>query len=208
MQGIKTARSEGLVGCKRCGSVFAMDTKTCEQCGARLISRNHQGLTLVWLWWGLGVLAYIPANIWPMLETRMLLDRSQDTILEGTIKLASHGSYGVALVIFLASVAIPIAKFMAIAFLALSVGRPGGVSSKWRHRLYEFIEFIGRWSMVDVFVVAILSSLVQFSFVATVKPGAAALAFALSVIFTMLSAHSFDARLIWDLDEEKVPNAP
>lgn len=202
MNGVRTARGEGLVGCKRCASVFALDTETCDQCGARLVSRNHQGLTLVWLWWGLGVLAYIPANIWPMLETRMLLDRSQDTILEGTIKLASHGSYGVALIIFLASVVIPMAKFIAIAFLALSVGQPDGASSKWRHRLYECVEFIGRWSMVDVFVVAILSSLVQFSFIATVKPGAAALAFALSVIFTMLAAHSFDPRLIWDMDDD------
>ena len=200
----QTARAADLIGCQRCAKVWAKGTPRCGRCGARLTSRAYKSLATVWFFWALGVIAYVPANIWPMLETRLLLTASDDTIIEGAIKLLGHGSVGVAVVILLASVVIPLAKFAAIAWLALSVQYRLPSSAKWRHRVYEAIEFIGRWSMIDVFVVAILSSLVQFSVLASVKPGTAALAFACSVIFTMLSALSFDSRMIWDLDDDPV----
>ena len=198
----RTARDEGLVGCQRCTKVWPIETPRCGRCGVRLKSRAYKSLGLVWLFWALGLIAYVPANIWPMLETRLLLSSSNDTIIEGALKLFGHGSYGVAGVILLASVVIPLAKFAAIAWLALSVQYRLPSSAKWRHRVYEAVEFIGRWSMIDVFVVAILASLVQFSVLASVTPGPAAFAFALSVILTMLSALSFDSRMIWDLDDE------
>ena len=163
---------------------------------------------MVWLWWVLGVAAYVPANLLPMLETRVLFRTSADTIVGGALKLAEGGAFGVALVILLASVVIPVAKFAAIAWLALAAQFNIKSNSKWRHRVYEAVEIIGRWSMIDVFVVAILVSLVQFSVLASVKPGSAALAFALSVIFTMLSALSFDSRLIWDLDVSEQDASP
>lgn len=197
-----TARSKGLVGCKRCCRVSQMGTVRCPRCGAKLTSRAYRSLGTVWFFWALGVIAYVPANVWPMLETRLLLTTSDDTIIEGALKLLGHGSVGIALVILLASVVIPLAKFAAIAWLALSIQYRLPSSPKWRHRVYEAVELIGRWSMIDVFVVAILSSLVQFSVLANVTPGPAALAFALSVIFTMLSALSFDSRMIWDLDDD------
>ena len=197
-----TAKDRNLVGCQRCARVWPIETARCARCGAKLESRGRHSLAQVWFWWLLGVAAYVPANVWPMLETRMLFKTSDDTIIAGAIKLMQHGSFVVALVILLASVVIPLAKFAAIAYLALSVRQREKSSPKWRHRIYEVVEFIGRWSMIDVFVVAILSSLVQFSLIATVKPGPAALAFAVSVICTMLSALSFDARMIWDLDDE------
>lgn len=196
----RTARSEGLVGCRRCALVWPSGETRCSRCGGALSGRARGGLTEVWVWWGLGVLAYIPAMASPMLETRMLFRTSAETIVGGAWKLASHGSVGVAAVILVASVLIPLAKFAAIAWLALSVGRRRGGTPGLRHRVYHAVELVGRWSMVDVFVVAVLASLVQFQLVATVKPGPAAAAFALSVIFTMLSARSFDSRLIWDLD--------
>lgn len=202
MTPIRTARSQDLVGCQRCAKVWPLGTKRCGRCGARLYSRAYRSLANVWFFWALGIIAYVPANIWPMLETRLLLNTSNDTIIEGAIKLFDHGSIGVALVILLASVVIPLGKFAAIAWLALSVQHKLPSSAKWRHRVYEAVEFVGRWSMIDVFVVAILSSLVQFSVLASVKPGPAAFAFALSVIFTMLSALSFDSRMIWDLEDE------
>ena len=117
----------------------------------------------------------------------------------GHVELAKHGSYGIAFVILLASVGIPLAKFLAIAFLALSVQRRDAIAPERRQQLYEVVEYIGRWSMIDVFVVAILASLVQLNIVVTITPGPAALTFALSVIFTMLSAQAFDSRMIWDL---------
>ncbi|MEL7150027.1 MAG: paraquat-inducible protein A [Pseudomonadota bacterium] len=199
---VTTARAEGLVGCRRCAQVAPLGTTRCSRCGARLTSRAYRSLGTVWLFWALGVIAYIPANVWPMLETQLLLTTSDDTIIEGALKLMSHGSILIAIVILLASVVIPLAKFAAIAWLALSVQYRLPSSAKWRHRVYEAVELIGRWSMIDVFVVAILSSLVQFSVLANVKPGPAAFAFALSVIFTMLSALAFDSRMIWDLDDE------
>ena len=203
MPEVLTAHSAGLVGCHRCARVWPTETDRCERCGARLKVRENQGLFWVWFWWIAGLAAYIPANLWPMLETRVLLTQSDDTIVVGAWKLASHGSVLIALVILLASVLIPVAKFAAIALLARSVSGGRGLGPKWNHRIYEAIEYIGRWSMIDVFVVAILSSLVQFSVIATVKPGPAALAFALSVICTMLSAQSFDSKRIWDRNPAK-----
>lgn len=201
MSQVTTARSNGLVGCRRCARVWPKEIRHCDRCGASLKSRSSNSLAFVWFWWTLGIAAYLPANIWPMLDTRVLFSRSEDTIIAGAFHLAQHGTLGIAVIILLASVAIPMAKFAAIAFLAVSVRRRNPVRSHWQHRILHFVEFIGRWSMIDVFVVAILSSLVQFSLIATIKPGPAALAFALSVIFTMLSAQSLDSRLIWDLDE-------
>jgi paraquat-inducible protein A len=133
-----------------------------------------------------------------MLVTRTLIGSSESTIVGGAVELALHGAWGVAIVILVASVAIPIAKFVAVAYLALSVQRRWRGSRARRMQLYEMVEFIGRWSMIDVFVVAILSALVQLSIVASINPGPASLAFALSVVFTMLAARAFDSRMIWD----------
>ena len=152
----------------------------------------------VWAWWAAGLIAYIPANTYPMLLTNTLGSRNEATILGGVVQLWGHGSYLVALVVFIASVIIPVGKFMAIAFLAASRNRRRFMSEHAQHRLFAVVEFIGRWSMIDVFVVAITASLVQFSVVATVNPGLAALSFALSVAFTMQAALAFDPRTIWD----------
>lgn len=193
-----TALENGLVGCRRCARVWPMSKSRCDRCGSRLESRDDRSLQKVWAWWLAGVMAYIPANLYPMLETRTLFTRSDDTIIAGAIKLAEHGSWGVAIIILVASVGIPLGKFFAVAYLALSIRGGARMSPGRRNGLYEIVEYIGRWSMIDVFVVAILSSLVQLNVVASVTPGPASLAFALSVIFTMLSAQSFDSRLIWD----------
>lgn len=177
-----------------------MGRETCGRCGSALASRDVHSLQKVWAWWIAGVVCYIPANLYPMLRTRTLFTTQEDTIIGGAIELFLHGAPFIALVILFASVAIPIGKFLAIAYLALSVGRSTPLSAGRRKLLYEIVEYIGRWSMIDVFVVAILASLVQLNVVASVNPGPASLTFALSVIFTMFSAQSFDSRLIWDGD--------
>jgi len=133
-----------------------------------------------------------------MLITRSLGHTSDSTIFGGVVELVELGSYDIAFVVFFASVVIPIGKFIAIIYLAISVQRRSILNMHQRHKLYEVIEFIGRWSMIDVFVVAILSALVQLDSIATINPGIAAVSFALSVLFTMLAAQSFDPRLIWD----------
>lgn len=201
-----TAREAGLVACTRCARVWPMAQARCGRCGARLVSRNPTSLSRVWAWWVAGLMAYIPANIYPMLITRTLVSEQDDTIVGGVIELIQHGAVGIAIVILVASIGIPILKFLAIGYLALSIRRAGLLSAIRRQQLYEIVEYIGRWSMIDVFVVAILSALVQLNVVASVNPGPASLAFALSVIFTMLSAQAFDPRLIWDrIEESAVP---
>jgi paraquat-inducible protein A len=193
-----TARNAGLVACTGCTRVWPMGTPTCARCGARLVSRDPRSISRVWAWWVAGVLAYIPANLWPMLQTRTLAFNQSDTILGGAMELVRHGAWGVGIIIIVASVLIPVGKFIAIAALARAVRRGARTGAETRQRIYEIVEYIGRWSMIDVFVVAILTALVQLSVVASIQPGPAALAFALSVIFTMFSAQAFDPRLIWD----------
>ncbi|MBY6151654.1 paraquat-inducible protein A [Vannielia litorea] len=193
-----TAREEGLVTCRTCARVWLGTTEACGRCGAKLSSRDALSLQRVWAWWIAGVACYIPANLYPMLVTETLTSRSESTIIGGAIDIAKHGDLGIALIVLIASVFIPVVKFIAIAYLGLSVKLRSQQTPVGRMHLFEVIEFIGRWSMIDVFVVAILSALVQLSVVASIQPGPAALAFALSVIFTMFSAKSFDPRLIWD----------
>lgn len=194
-----TAREMGLVGCLRCTKVWPKGTARCGRCGKALRSRDRLSLQRVWAWWAVGLICYFPANLYPMLTTKTLLSSQQDTIVGGAIELFTHGAPVVAIIILLASVAIPVGKFAAIAYLAISVQRRSTASYHQRHLLYEVVEYIGRWSMIDIFVVAILSSLVQLNTLAAINPGLASLFFALSVVFTMLSAQSFDSRLIWDI---------
>jgi paraquat-inducible protein A len=195
-----SARQAGLVGCRNCGQVHAQGTPVCHRCASPLQSRDSQSLQKVWAWLIAGMIAYIPANLYPMLVTATLTEHSQSTIIGGVITLIDLGSYGVALVVFVASVVIPLGKFIAIIYLAISVQQKSTRNRHGRHQAHVIVEFIGRWSMIDVFVVAILSALVQLDTVATINPGIAAVSFALSVIFTMLAAQAFDARLIWDAD--------
>ena len=200
-QDFLTARRAGLVACTRCGAVHARGVGHCRRCGGALSSRDAGSLQRVWAWLFAGLIAYVPANLYPMLLTSTFGKTRESTIVGGVIELFEHGSWGVAAIVFAASVLIPIGKFITIAYLALSTRAPVTIRGHGRQRLYEVVEFIGRWSMIDVFVVAILSALVQLNFVVTVNPGIAAVSFALSVAFTMLSAQNFDPRLIWDAYE-------
>lgn len=193
-----TARAAGGVACLSCGSVWAPETPRCPRCAARLRSRPRDGLGPVWAWLAAGVLLYIPANLWPMLITRTLGREEPSTIFGGVLELIHHGSWGIAFIVFFASIVIPVAKFAAIAVLALAVRGRSPLPLSALTKLYEVVEFVGRWSMIDIFVVAILAALVQLGFIASLAPGPAAACFALSVAFTMLSARAFDPRLVWD----------
>lgn len=193
-----TAREAGLVTCVHCARVWPMGTPECPRCGKKLVSRDEKSLSRVWAWWVAGLICYIPANIFPMLETTYLGHTSGNTIIGGAVVLAQHGAVPVALIILLASVCIPITKFISVAYLALAVQHGWRSDPLKKTQLYEFVEFVGRWSMIDVFVVAVLSGLVQLSTVLAIHPGPAAVNFALAVIFTMFSAEAFDSRLIWD----------
>lgn len=199
----QTARDAGLVACTECGRVHHQEEPTCVRCGAPLSSRDKKSLQKVWAWLLAGMICYIPANVYPMLKTTTFGHELDNTIVGGVIELINYQNYSVAAIVFFASIVIPISKFIAISYLAYSVHFPSTLSGRTRQHFYEVVDFIGRWSMIDVFVVAILSSLVQFNFIASINPGIAAVSFALSVAFTMISAQSFDSRLIWDADEDR-----
>ena len=158
--------------------------------------------------WIMGFACYLPANILPMLLTRTLGHAQGNTIVGGVIELWGHGAWDVAAIVFIASVVIPVTKFVVILYLVYSIRYHVTLPIHLRIQLYEAVEFIGRWSMIDVFVVAILTALVQLGFIVSINPGPAAIFFALSVAFTMLSAQALDPRLIWDsADRETAPNA-
>lgn len=202
-----SARAAGLARCSACGTLRRMASGAgegepravrCTRCGARVHVRVPHSLQRTWAFLVVGLLAYVPANLYPIMSTRSYEGSSSDTILTGVMLLADQGSPGVALIVFVASVCIPVTKFVVIAALAIGVQRASRLSGHLRHRLHTVTELIGRWSMIDVFVVAVLAALIQLGAILTITPGIGINAFAVSVVFTMLSALSLDARLIWD----------
>lgn len=157
----------------------------------------RSSVQFTWALLATSVLLYIPANIFPIMHTNILGDDEPSTILGGVIKLWQMGSYPIAAIIFIASIFVPIAKICTLCWLNYSV--QVGFNHKKRERMicYRLTEFVGRWSMIDVFVVAILVSLIQLGNIMSIYPGYAALAFCAVVILTMLAAKSFDTKLIW-----------
>jgi paraquat-inducible protein A len=141
---------------------------------------------------------YIPANLLPVMTTSYFGNISTDTIMSGVVYFLLNGDWPLALVIFVASVVIPLLKISALGYLLVSVHRCSTIRPRERTRLYRITEFVGRWSMVDVFVVAILTALVHMGTLISVQPGWGATAFAGVVILTMIAARTFDPRLIWD----------
>ena len=195
---MKTAKEAGLARCRSCGTLTDRPGEKCIVCGARTHIRRPNSLQRVWAFWIAGVLAYIPGNIMPIMVTQSVAGDSPSTIIGGVITLIHHGSFEIAAVIFIASIVVPVSKFIIIAWLALSIQHGWSLSEHRRHHAHEAVELIGRWSMIDVFVVAALAALIQVGALMSILPGAGVNAFAMSVIFTMLSAMSFDTRLIWD----------
>ncbi len=198
-----TARDAGLVGCLICGKATRAGVATCPRCGSALHQRIPNSLQRVLAWLLVGMICYVPANVLPMLVTQSLGRTQSNTIVGGVVELINLGDLPVAGIIFLASILIPISKFVVILYLLYSIRFRVHLDVHARIVLYEIVEFIGRWSMIDVFVVAILTALVQLGFIASINPGPAAVFFALSVAFTMLSAQALDPRLIWDSAERE-----
>lgn len=192
-----SAAARGLARCHSCGRVEAVETQHCPVCEAPLHLRKPASLQRTIALTIGAVLLYFPANLLPVLFIKSSVKGDQqNTILSGVVQFWNDGDYPVAIIIFTASVLIPILKVLAIIALCLAVR--SGSSPQAMTRLYRLTEYVGRWSMVDVFVVAILVAMVQLGSVLQIDPGAGALAFAGVVILTMLAARSFDPRLIWD----------
>ena len=144
---------------------------------------------------------YIPANMLPIMTVSSLGQGDPSTIMSGVIQLMQHGMYPIAIVVFVASILVPTFKLIGLSLLLFSVQRRQPLSAQQRIIMYRFIEFIGRWSMLDIFVIAILVAMVNFGRIASVEANLGAVAFASVVILTMLAAITFDPRLIWDNTE-------
>ncbi|MCG7518327.1 paraquat-inducible protein A [Ruegeria sp. Ofav3-42] len=188
----------GWVGCHICGAVHDEQAHECRNCSAVLHARTPGSLQKTWAWLITGILFLIPANLYPLLSNRILGSEEGHTIIEGIIIFLEAGNYFVAIVILVASLVIPLAKIAIIAFLIVSIQLGWNLSNHSRLLLYEFVEFIGRWSMIDVFVVALLAGLVNLGAIVAIVPGLGAICFALSVVCTMISAQCIDTKLIWD----------
>ncbi len=196
------ARDAGLQSCHTCLALVDAAEAVCPRCRSSVHVRIPNSLQRTLALLIAAAILYVPANLLPIMTTDQFGRSTDNTILGGVIVLWNMGSYPVAIVILVASVLVPIGKILTVAALCWTVGSRQPVSARQRITLYRLTEFIGKWSMVDVFVVAILVALIQITGIIVIRPGAAALAFAGVVIVTMLAAESFDPRLIWDGPEQ------
>jgi paraquat-inducible protein A len=192
-----TAAKAGMNVCHTCMTASPVDNSRCELCGSHIHEHKKSNLQAAWALLITSLLLYIPANFMPIMSTTFLGDSTNSTIMGGIITLWHHGSYPIAIVIFIASIFVPVGKLIALTWLCISVHSGKATSLKEKTQLYRITEFIGRWSMVDVFVVAILVALIRLGNIMSIYPGMASMAFAAMVITTMLAAMSFDPRLIW-----------
>ena len=202
-----TAARLGLLGCHVCGLVsraaHSGHEQRCPRCGARLHFRKPASVSRVWALLIAAMILYVPANVLPMMKTSSLFGAQSDTIMSGVVYFWTSGSWYLALIIFFASVTVPLLKMLALVLLLVSVQRRSGWQREQRARLYRLVEFIGRWSMLDIYVVALIVALVQLKALATIEPGPGAVAFGGVVVLTMFAAMAFDPRLIWDSLEQK-----
>jgi paraquat-inducible protein A len=193
-----TAAARGLACCHICLKVAPEAEHRCPRCGSSIHLRVSNSIQRTCALLATAVLLYIPANMLPIMTTTQLGRATHSTILGGVVLLAHHGDYPIAAVIFIASVFVPIGKLCTLSWLCWTVARRQPTSHRERARMYRLTELVGKWSMTDVFVVAILVALIHLGGLLRITPGPAALAFGGVVISTMLAAHTFDPRLIWD----------
>jgi paraquat-inducible protein A len=203
-----TARQTSMISCHSCHLLSRIPEKTgnsemaCPRCGTRMHRRKPDSLSRSWALLIAAIIFYIPANVLPISITTALGTAEGDTIMSGVIYFIQSGSWPIALVIFVASIFVPVLKILILIFLLVSVQ----MKSKWRPldrtRLYRIIEAIGRWSMVDIFVITIMAALIKLGALADFAAGPGAVFFAAVVVLTILAAMSFDPRLIWDSMED------
>lgn len=197
-----SAASMGLCSCSVCGLVSRPDpaarVNRCPRCETRLHFRRPDSIARCWALVIAGYILYIPANLLTMMETGTLISYRKDTIMSGVIHLWHTGFQGIATIVFLASVVVPLFKLLALTALLLSVRRGSRIWAMQRIQIYRVVELIGRWSMLDIFVLTLLAALVQLQSLAIVKAGSASIAFGAVVVITMFAAMEFDPRLMWD----------
>ena len=201
-----SAAARGLWSCHVCGllsriAAGAAERHHCPRCRARLHARKPHSISRTWALVSASYLLYIPANTLPILESQSLSEFQSNTIASGVLLFWRDGSWFLAGLIFVASIMVPLTKLIALTVLLISVQRGERFQAPQRlqrTRLYRIVEFIGRWSMLDIYVVALSVALVQLESFASMQAGLGAVCFGAVVVLTMLAAQSFDPRLIWD----------
>jgi paraquat-inducible protein A len=197
-----TAMQQGLQSCDTCGLLSRPadgdDEARCPRCDEELAFRKPASIQRTWAYLIGAAVCYIPANLLPVLTTTTAGGADSDTILQGVVLLWSPTGWPLSLIVLVASIMIPSAKILALAYLLITTQRGSIKNNKQRVRLYRMVEFIGRWSMVDVFVDTFTAALIQLQPLMSVEPGPGLLFFAAVVVLTMLAVESFDPRLIWD----------
>lgn len=199
------ASSLGLHGCECCGLVLAtpgaLAALRCPRCDFALHRRKPLSIQRTVAFLIAAALLYIPANVLPVMATSSVFGRDAHTLVGGIIELWHTGSWELSIIVFIASIAVPLLKIASLALLAWTAHR----RSRWRQReramLYRLVETVGHWSMLDVFVVVLLVGMVHFGVLASVEPEAGLLAFGAVVVATMLASASFDPRLIWPQED-------
>jgi paraquat-inducible protein A len=199
---LATAAKLGLAACHLCGLVSKVGrlegNSLCPRCGAHLHLRKPNSIARTWALVIAAYILYIPANVLPIMQSGSLFGAQADTIMSGVVYLWTSGDPPLAALIFFASIFVPLAKLLSLSFLALSAQRHSAWHPRQRTRLYRMVEYIGPWSMLDIYVLALLVTLVHFEALASITPGPGAIAFASVVVLTLLAAISFDPRLLWD----------
>jgi paraquat-inducible protein A len=196
-----TGRQLGLQVCTHCHATLRAIPAAhsrCPRCGAAVHTRKPHSIATTTALTLSAAALYVPANLLPVMHTQSFFSDDSDTIMSGVISLIQDGSWPLALLVFVASIVVPLLKLLAMGWLLLCVARKSPSHPLQRTKLFRLVEFIGRWSMLDVYAIALLVALVQIRSLATVHAGVGALAFCSVVVLTMLAAQSFDERLLWD----------
>ncbi|MBN3789781.1 paraquat-inducible protein A [Burkholderia sp. Ac-20353] len=203
-----TSARAGMASCHACGHVQKLAQphtgdphpapQRCARCGAALHARFPNSLARTWAFLIAAMILYIPANLLPMMRTSSIVGSQADTIMSGVVYFWVSGDWPLAVVVFVASVLVPMLKLCVLLILVISAQRRATWRPMQRTKLYRLVERIGRWSMLDIFVVTLTVALVHFRSLAVITAGPGALAFGSVVILTMLASLQFDPRLIWD----------
>jgi paraquat-inducible protein A len=201
MSAVVTGRDLGLLVCLQCGCparALQVRHPRCPRCYAHLHLRKPHSLRVTAVLLILAAILYIPANLLPVMYTRTVFDDEHDTIMSGVLTLLQSGSWPIAVLVFVASIVVPLLKILALGVLLYSAWRPSARYRQQRSELYRLVEFIGRWSMLDIYALSLLVTLVQVQSFATIAIGWGAAAFGAVVVLTIAAAHTFDERLLWD----------
>ena len=193
-----TARELGLSSCHICSQLSSTDVHQCPRCMTPLHLRKKDSIQRSWALLITAVMLYIPAMLFPVTTVYALGQVQASTLMGSVIHFIESGSWPIAIVIFVASIAVPILKIIGLSYLLISAQRKQNSNRVQLTKLYRVVEFVGRWSMIDVFVVAILVALVQIGIFINIIPGLGIMAFTGVVVLTMFAAMQFDPRLIWD----------